>query len=154
MKLFIAILLFACATSLCSAQSLAIAERAPKLKILKTLNIGKQEFIYMGFIHSSSQPCASSTPKIVQAISKIENISPLLFTREGSEQCEKWLKELSVNKAQTHFLAHSIFKKYEVEYAPFGIILDHKRRVVWLGNPQILTKAKIEKIINKWSLQK
>ena len=104
----------------------------------------------MGFIHSSSQPCASSTPKIVQAISKIENISPLLFTREGSEQCEKWLKELSVNKAQTHFLAHSIFKKYEVEYAPFGIILDHKRRVVWLGNPQILTKAKIEKIINNF----
>ena len=136
-----------------SAQNTALGVRAPRVRSFKP-QIEEGNFLYMGFIHSPSRPCEISAPRVVELINNNDAISAVLFTREPQGDCEQWLIDLFSDGCQVQMGADEIFQKFGVEYAPFGIILDHKRRVVWLGNPQILTKAKIEKIINKWSLQK
>lgn len=108
----------------------------------------------MGFIHSPSRPCEISAPRVVELINNYDAISAVLFTREPQGDCEQWLIDLFSDGCQVQMGADEIFQKFGVEYAPFGVILDYKRRVLWQGNPQTLDKSKIENIIQQWTLQR
>ena len=83
-----------------------------------------------------------------------ENISAALFTREHQGECEQWLIDMSAAGNQVVMDADEIFNKFGIDYAPYGVILDHKRKALWQGNPQTLDKTKIENIIQQWTFQK
>ena len=149
-----AILIILCA--ICgqlSAQNVAIGERAPKVRSFK-YEIESGKYLYLRFVHSPSRPCEISAPKVSELIESLEPISAVLFTRERQGECKQWLIDMFINGSKVQMGADEIFRKFGVEYAPFGVILDHKRRVLWQGNPQMLDKVKIENIIQQWTLQK
>jgi hypothetical protein len=136
-----------------TAQNIAIGERAPKIKSFD-ISIPKGHYIYLGFVHSPSRPCSISAPKISELIDSIEEISAALFTRERQGECEQWLIDMFINGSKVQMGADEIFPKFGVDYAPYGVILDYKRRVLWQGNPQMLDKNKIEQIIEQWTFLK
>ena len=154
MRRFVAILFLIHFATSAYAQSLATAERAPKVKALSSVTSNKEGFIYMGFIHSTSQPCKLTTRAIIQALAPIDNISLVLFTREQPQSYATWLNKLKDSGVAIYPNAKNIFKKYGVDYAPLGVILDAMRRVLWFGNPQSLSSEEIVKIINKWTSQR
>lgn len=136
-----------------SAQSIAIGSRAPRVRSFKQ-KIENGKYLYMGFVHSPSHPCEESAPKVSELIENIEQISAVIFTKERQGECKQWLIDMFENGAKLYMGADDVFRKFGVEYAPFGLILDHKRRVVWQGNPQMLDRVKIENIITQWTFQK
>ena len=142
-----------CLCSAVKAQNVAIGERAPRVKSLQ-YTIGSDEYIYLGFVHSPSRPCEISAPKVSELIESIESISAILLTRERQGECEQWLIDMFYNGSKVYMGADEVFSKFGVDYAPYGVILDYKRRVLWQGNPQMLDKNKIENIIKQWTLQK
>ena len=105
-------------------------------------------------MHSPSRPCSLPAPKISELIDSIEEISAALFTRERQGECEQWLIDMFINGSKVQMGADEIFQKFGVDYAPYGVILDYKRRVLWQGNPQMLDKNKIEQIIEQWTFLK
>ena len=154
MRVKLAILIFAlCAWGATTAQNVAIGERVPKVKSFK-YTIEKGEYLYMGFVHSPSRPCEISAPKISELINSFEQISAVLFTREQQGECEPWLIDIFLNGSQVQMGADEIFQKFGVDYAPYGVILDYKRRALWQGNPQTLDKTKIDNILQQWTSQK
>lgn len=154
MRVKLAILIFAlCAWGATTAQNVAIGERVPKVKSFK-YTIDKGEYLYMGFVHSPSRPCEISAPKISELINSFDQISAVLFTREQQGECEQWLIDAFLNGSQVQMGADEIFQKFGVDYAPYGVILDYKRRALWQGNPQTLDKTKIDNILQQWTSQK
>ncbi|MBQ5844959.1 MAG: hypothetical protein IIW52_08925 [Alistipes sp.] len=150
----LAIFIFLLSMSFSSvAQNLATAERAPRLPIENYLP-DKDRLVYMGFIHSSSIPCKVSTANTIKIIESIPILDMIFFTREQFINCEKWVKDLNTQYNCMHYAANDIFQRYGVDYAPFGVLLDSKRRVLWFGHPRSLTKVRIENIITKWNTQK
>lgn len=154
MRRFAAILIVAlCAWFNLHAQNVAIGERVPKVKSFK-FSIEKGEYLYLGFVHSPSRPCAISAPKISELINSIDEISAILFTREEQGECEQWLIDMFLNGSSVYMGADEIFRKFGVDYAPYGVILDYKRRALWQGNPQTLDKTKIDNILQQWTFRK
>jgi hypothetical protein len=154
MRVKLAILIFAlCAWGATTAQNVAIGERVPKVKSFQ-YTIDKGEYLYMGFVHSPSRPCEISAPKISELINSFDQISAVLFTREQQGECEQWLIDAFLNGSQVQMGADEIFQKFGVDYAPYGVILDYKRRALWQGNPQTLDKTKIDNILQQWTSQK
>ena len=135
------------------SQNTAIGVRAPRVRTFKP-RIEAGKFLYVGFVHSPSRPCAISAPKVIELINNNEAFSVVLFTREPQGPCEQWLIDIFSNGCEVQMGADEIFQKYGVEYAPFGVILDHKRKVLWQGNPQTLDKLEIENIIQQWTSQR
>ena len=135
--------------SLCgqvSAQNIAIGSKAPKVRSFKQ-KVENGNYLFLGFVHSPSQPCEDSASKVSEFIENIEQISAVLFTKERQGECRQWLTDMSESGTKVYMGADEAFRKFGVEYAPFGLILDHKRRVIWQGNPQMLDQVKIENII-------
>ncbi len=153
MRTIIAILLFISLVAPCSAQSLALGERAPKLKLHKS-QFEEHEYLYMGFIHSASQPCLTTTGNINKVIAQFSNIKMVLLTREKEGEYQPWLKQLREQGITIYPNATKVFQKYGIDYAPFGVIMDTKRRVLWFGNPQRVDSNRVIKIINRWTSQR
>ena len=149
-----AILIILCAIwGQLSAQNVAIGERAPKVRSFK-YEIESGKYLYLGFVHPPSRPCEISAPKVSELIESLEPISAVLFTREQQGECEQWLIDAFLNGSQVQMGADEIFQKFGVDYAPYGVILDYKRRALWQGNPQTLDKTKIDNILQQWTSQK
>ena len=154
MRVKATILIFAlCAWLGTAAQNVAIGERAPRVKSVD-LSVEKGEFLYLGFVHSPSRPCEISAPKISELIGSIDEISAILFTREHQGECQQWLIDMFLGGSQVQMGADEIFRKFGIDYAPYGVILDYKRRALWQGNPHNLDKDKIENILKRWTSRK
>ena len=154
MRSKLTILLFALCTWFgTTAQNVAIGEKAPRVKS-SDLSIEKGQYLYLGFVHSPSRPCEISAPKVSELIGSIDQISAILLTREQQGECEQWLIDMFLSGSRVQMGADEIFRKFGVDYAPYGVILDHKQRALWQGNPQTLDKDKIENIIQQWTSQR
>lgn len=136
-----------------SAQKVATGERAPKIEEFDIKQI-QTEYICMAFIHSSSQACQSAIERMVASIDASDSLTPILFTRESRERYSLWLEQLSASGTQVVSQASSLFTRYGIDYAPFAVIIDTKRRVVWFGNPQTLNSQRLDKILSQWTLQR
>lgn len=155
MKKFIAILILAlgvvATTPSALAQDVATMERVPRAKLRHWLNGHipvKSDFTYIGFIHSASVPCVDSTLRIVETAGAI-GMSAIIATKESQSRVEKWLYRVT-NTPHSGVLydAAKIFEAFGIEYAPFGVIIDHKRRALWFGNPNRLTQTQIIELID------
>ena len=135
------------------AQNLAIGERIPPLHpkyrhwVYGHIPQG-YEYTYIGFVHSASIPCMEGTVHVVDVIaSGVENLCFILLTKESEEHMAAWLKMYaSAINSGVVCNAEYPFRSFGVNYAPFGVIIDHRQRVLWFGNPKQLTREQLIKL--------
>ena len=132
------------------AQTISLGERTPRLKKVKWLN-GNQpqkcDFTYIEFIHSASIPCRQSAERIYGIIKEMENTSFILISHQSATEIDNWVTECISEKSGVIIDDTQIRTSFGVNYAPYAVILDHKNRALWFGNPQRLDHAKIEEFV-------
>ena len=134
------------------AQTIALGERTPRVKQAKWLDgkvPPKNEFTYIEFIHSASETCRLSTEHISKIIKEFDNISFVLISHQKLTEIDAWVLNFVGERSGVIIEDSSIRQSFGVNYAPYGVVLDHKRRALWFGNPRLLDRKKIEQLINK-----
>lgn len=143
-------------TLLCTAASAQSVPIGAKVKHIKPLSakLTDGRYLYVGFVHSASEPCRQSTLNVCQTLGARADIDYIFLSREGQDLCQPWLNQLSAEGTKVVLNASSLFKHCGIDYAPFGMIIDHKYRVVWFGNPIVLNNQRIDKILSQWISQR
>lgn len=134
-----------------SAQRIATGERTPKIKTRHWLDgivPDESEYTYIEFIRSSSLPCIESCRKIKRHADTSQRPLRVVFiTREEPETVDRRIRECLGGHVGTIIDdTGRIFEDFGVQYVPFGIIIDRKRRAVWFGNPLTTDNALFRKI--------
>ena len=135
-----------------AAQNLAIGERIPPLhpKYRDWLygNIPEnREYTYIGFVHSASVPCIEGTVLFVDVVAAgVDNMRIILLTKESEDQIGNWLKIYASGNTGVACNCEYPFRSFGVNYAPFGVIIDRRQRVLWFGNPKQLTREQLLKL--------
>ena len=139
------------ATSI-QAQTIAIGERTPRIKKAKWLDGNvpqKCDFTYIEFIHSASTPCRNTAERVHKIINEFGNIAFILISHQDTSEIDNWVTDHINPTSGVIVDDHHVRNSFGVNYAPYGVLLDHKRRALWFGNPQILDRKTIEKLIKK-----
>jgi hypothetical protein len=140
--------LFVALTS--QAQTIALGERTPRVKQAKWLDgkvPPKNKFTYIEFIHSASQPCRLSAERIFKIVNEFDNISFVLISHQKLTEIDAWVLNFVGERSGVIIEDSSIRQSFGVNYAPYAVVLDHKRRALWFGNPRLLDRKKIEQIV-------
>lgn len=148
---YVALLAMGCFTAInTSAQTISLGERTPRFKQAKWLNGNvpqKSDFTYIEFIHSASIPCRQSVERIHNIIKKFDNTAFVLISHQNASEIDHWVTEHIDTRSGVIIDDSHIRTSFGVNYAPYAVILDHKHRALWFGNPQLLNRATIEKLI-------
>lgn len=153
MSRFFQILIALCALFVAStiqAQTIALGERTPRVKQAKWLDgkvPPKNKFTYIEFIHSASQPCRLSAERIFKILNEFDNISFVLISHQKLTEVDAWVLNFVGERSGVIIEDRSIRQSFGVNYAPYAVVLDHKRRALWFGNPRLLDRKKIEQIV-------
>lgn len=153
MSRFFQILIALCAlfaASTIQAQTIALGERTPRVKQAKWLDgkvPPKNKFTYIEFIHSASQPCRLSAERIFKIVNEFDNISFVLISHQKLTEIDAWVLNFVGERSGVIIEDSSIRQSFGVNYAPYAVVLDHKRRALWFGNPRLLDRKKIEQIV-------
>ena len=140
--------LFIASTS--QVQTIALGERTPRVKQAKWLDgkvPPKNKFTYIEFIHSASQPCRLSAERIFKIVNEFDNISFVLISHQKLTEIDAWVLNFVGERSGVIIEDSSIRQSFGVNYAPYAVVLDHKRRALWFGNPRLLDRKKIEQIV-------
>lgn len=134
------------------AQTIALGERTPRFKHAKWLNGNEPkrcDYAYIEFIHSASIPCRKSAERIYQTVGKMDNVAFVLISHQSAAEIDSWVTAYTDHRSGVVVEDEQIRHSFGVNYAPFAVILDHKRRALWFGNPQLLDKQTIEQLISE-----
>lgn len=134
------------------AQTIAIGERTPRIKHCKWLNGNVPEqcdFVYIEFIHSASTSCRNTAERLHNVVNEIGNIAFVLISHQSASEIDDWVVQHIDKRSGVIVDDTSIRHTFGVNYAPYSIIIDQKRRALWFGNPQLLDKKAIEKLTHK-----
>lgn len=147
--IILALLLF---TSLsASAQHVALEERVPKIKADQWLNDNapeKSQYTYIEFINSRTVSCQQTLLQIQNNAHFGENVRAVIITNESPEQISPELRKCANDFIHVAFdVDGDIFRDFNVQYVPFGIVVDHRRKALWFGNPITLKTDFLDKII-------
>ena len=153
MKRFFAILLFVltlCYTA--SAQNVIIGERLPDLNLRKWLmdfQPEPTEYTCYLFYHSESERCKQALDIIKPLIDSSDSqMGLVIITKEGYEDAGVTLTEhLDDNIYVAFDLQGRAFRSIGVDFIPFCVICDKKRRAMWCGNAMTLTQSVLDKIL-------
>ena len=134
------------------AQTIALGERTPRFKKAKWLNGNipqKCDFTYIEFIHSASIPCRNSAERLHKIVNEVGNIAFVLISNQSASEIDDWVTQHISKHSGVIVDDTNIRHSFGVNYAPYSVILDHKRRALWFGNPQLLDRKAIEKLVQK-----
>ena len=134
------------------AQTIALGERTPRVKNAKWLNGNAPEkcnFTYIEFIHSASATCRKSAERLHKIVNEVGNIAFVLISHQSASEIDDWVMQYVGKHAGVIVDDSNIRRSFGVNYAPYSVILDHKRRALWFGNPQLLDKKTVEKLTQK-----
>ncbi len=137
-------------TYVAGAQTIALRERAPRIKKAKWFNSSKppkSDFTFVEFIHSASVPCRQSAERICKIVSELPNTTFIMVTHQNASEIDGWVTECAKSRVGVIVDDINIRTSFGVNYAPYAVILDHKRRALWFGNPQLLDRTTIDKIV-------
>lgn len=134
-----------------TAQRVALEERIPKIKCDRWLDDKepeKSQYTYIEFVHSKTVPCLRTFLKIQDDNAHFGNkLRAIIITKESPEQISTTLRECATDYINVAFDTEGeIFRNFRVRYVPFGIIIDHRRRALWFGNPATLNEDFFNKI--------
>ena len=138
--------------SITTAQTIAIGEKTPRFKNERWLNGNKPiqgEFTYIEFIHSASIPCRRSAERIYAITSQFENVSFVLISHQSASEVDSWVTTYINSRAGVIIDDENIRASFGVNYAPYAVILDSKRRALWFGNPKLLDSKTLKKLFTK-----
>lgn len=150
MKRLAVIIITLLAYTTTEAQTIALGEKTPQLKDAKWLNGNipvKNNYTYIGFIHTASTPCEVWAERIYQLTADIKDMSFVLISRESAADIQKWVMKYLSPRSGVVVDGDHLRRAFGVNYAPFAVIIDHKRRALWFGNPRQLDKQSIEKLL-------
>ncbi len=138
-------------SSRASAQRVAFGERIPKIKCDRWLDDKepqKSQYTYIEFVHSKTIPCLLTFLKIKDDnVYFGDKLSAVIITKESPEQISATLRECATDYINVAFDTDGeIFRNFGVRYVPFGILIDHRRRALWFGNPATLNEDFFNKI--------
>ena len=133
------------------AQRIAYRERTPRLKITRWLGDAEPAqapYTYIEFIRSSSTPCVESCRKIKRYIDNTDRPMRVIFiTQEQPGSVDRRIKDcmgpyigIAIDESGR------LFNEFNIQYVPFGVIVDSRRRAVWFGNPLTTDNAFLRKI--------
>ena len=131
------------------AQTISLGERTPRFKKERWLNGNEPQkcaYTYIEFIHSASVPCRNSAERIHSIVKELENIAFVLISHQSATEIDHWVTKHIDNRSGIIIDDYRIRTSFGVNYAPYAVILDHKRRALWFGNPQLLNRITIEKL--------
>lgn len=153
MKLLYSIILTLSLCTASHAQNLAIGERTPPmhLKFRHWVNGHTPPecgYTYIGFVHSASIPCIRGIEHVEKILAGKDNVRLLVLTKEPEKRMSAWLERLAAGRSGVACDCEYSFRSFGVNYAPFGVIIDAKRRVLWFGNPKQLTEEYLLKLTN------
>lgn len=134
------------------AQTIALGEQTPRVKKAKWFNDNipqKGDFAYIEFIHSASASCRTSAERIHKITSELGNITFILISHQSAKDIDHWVADHISPTSGVIIDDDRIRTSFGVNYAPYAVILDHKRRALWFGNPQLLDRKTIEKLTQK-----
>jgi hypothetical protein len=146
--IIVAIITLFVATST-DAQTIALRERTPRVKKANWLNGNvpkKCDFTYIEFILSGSTPCRNSAERVHKIINEFGNIAFVLISHQEASDIDHWVTDHISPTSGVIIDDDRIRTSFGVNYAPYAVILDHKRRALWFGNPQLLNRTTIEKL--------
>lgn len=155
MKRFIYIVTILCTllliASRAQAQHVALEERIPKIKAGQWLNDNapeKSQYTYIEFINSRTASCQHTLLQIQKDAHFGENVRAVIITNESPEQISPELRKCANDYIHVAFdVDGDIFRDFNVQYVPFGIVVDHRRKALWFGNPITLKTDFLDKII-------
>ena len=153
MKRFLTILAFLLAgTLVASAQNIIVGEKIPDLSLRKwlmDLPAERSEYTCYLFYHSESALCAKSLNAIKPLIKEAKDqLNLIIITKEEYENAGVTLTEhLDDNIYVAFDLQGRAFRSIGVDFIPFCVICDKKRRAMWCGNTMTLTQSVLDKIL-------
>lgn len=139
--------------NIASAQTIALDEKTPRLrrdaKWLNDHRPEKSEFTYLAFIHSASISCQASTEFIYNILNKYDNVTFILISHQSAENIDQWVSEYQGTHSGVIVDDTHTRTSFGVNYAPYAVLLNHKRRAIWFGNPQLLDARIIEELLEE-----
>lgn len=147
----ITLALLLCSAVSASAQRVALEERVPKIKSkfwYDDKEPAKADYTYIEFVHSKTIPSIRTFLKIKKDHAYFnENMRAIIITKESHEQIGAELRDCASDYVNIAFDADGeIFRSFGVRYVPFGIIIDHRRKALWFGNPTTINEDFFNKI--------
>lgn len=153
MKKLLLLLLFALALpgAKASAQKIVYGQRVPELKVSSWLAGQTPQasavLTYVEFFHSSNSACISSVKRLSEINNKLDTkLRIVVLTQEKEDKIAPLLTTFLTPDLSVGFDPEGkIFTAFGVDYVPFGVLLDAKNRVLWMGNTLQLTPETIKK---------
>ena len=152
MKKLLAVCLTALFATTAAAQTVALGEKVPELKSAAWLD-GRQPaaapLTYVEFFRPSSAASRASLDDL-QALSRKfgSKLHIVVLSRDSDEETLALLRPY-VSDAMSVGLDASgrIFNAYGIRYAPSGVLVDAKKRAVWMGNSRQVDEPLIRKYL-------
>lgn len=133
-----------------TAETVALGERTPKLKECEFLDHkvpAMSPFTYIVFAHSQNDTCREAIMMGTELVSVMPEMTMIVFSKEEATSIRPWMQDIVSERIGVVPSADVIFTDFGVHYAPFAILVDRKRKVLWFGNPE-RAKESIERLIN------
>ena len=133
-----------------TAQHIAIGERIVQIKEIKEYRKQHKpmhQYQYIGFVHTTSIPSAITSEDLLAMADSADVMDVIFLSKESLNQTADWFRRASNSRSATFAEMKHVFARYGIEYVPYGVITDSRRRVVWAGNPELLTSTKIKKLV-------
>lgn len=152
MKKLLAVCLTALFATTAAAQTVALGEKVPDLKPATWLDDRQPAaapLTYIEFFRSTSAASRASLDDL-QALSRKfgTRLHVVVLARDGDEQTLALLRPY-VSDAMSVGLDASgrIFHAYGIRYAPSGVLVDAKKRALWMGNSRQVDEPLIRKYL-------
>ena len=134
------------------AQTILLGERTPRFRQAKWLDGNEPkscDFVCIEFVHSASLPCRQSVERLHQMVNSFDNMAFVMISHQSLTEIDSWVVKHIDKRSGVIFDDRAIRASFGVNYVPYAVIIDRKRRALWFGNPQLLDRAMIEKLIQK-----
>ena len=151
-KILTTLLLILAATAL-RAENIVIGEPVPKIHVrqwLMDFRPAPADYTCIVFYHSESPTCRRALPAIKRVIDHFDGrMNAVIVTKEDYDAAGVTLTEHLDDLIGVAFDEDCrTFRYFLVNYIPYCVVCDHKRRAVWCGNAANLDEKTLERLIN------
>ena len=124
------------------AQRIAYGERTPKIDRKHSrwfdgrMPVPDQPLL-IAFVYSHSNTCLEFCYGLKRRMQNAERpLQVILVTREPASMIDMRMKQcLDGNITVVSDVSGRIFRDFGVNYVPFAVVVDERRKAVWFGNP-------------------
>lgn len=136
-----------------SAQRVEVGYYAPRIEGVEWISdpyVASNKYLLVEFFHSTNQDCRARIEVCNSLARDYRNsLEVVMFTREPSEQVASML----LHDYQYFYVgvdeSGKLFRAFGTNYVPYAVVINPKGRIVWTGNPTLLTKDTLEKLLRQ-----